>query len=472
MLLKQSFKGKNILILGYGKSGQSAHKLLSPFAKQIFVFDKSFKIKIFKNNKKLNNLIKKNYFSYKNNNILNKIIIQSNKFLFEKNNVFFENNLKKILLNNRIHFCILSPGISIFSKEVLLVKKFGIRVVSELELGALFSKGKIFAITGTNGKTTTCHALHHIFCTANKTSFLCGNVGMPITEIANQTTKNSLIVLEVSSFQMETTKNFCPFASAILNLLPDHLDRHKTFENYVYNKSKIFMHTKTKKFLNFDDTNCRKIAKKFLGAKPFSITNSKFLHLAQNNNLLGPYNLSNLVVASVLAKEAGIKDDVIKKANQTFLPLNHRLKKVAEFKNITFVNDSKSTNIGGTLSALESINSEIILLLGGSSKNLDFSPLAKKQIFAVIGYGETLPDIKKAFNQKNNFFETKNLEDAFNFATALAEKTENKITILLSPASASFDEFTGYEQRGEFFESLVNNYIQIESIRLQRNKQY
>ncbi|MBR5226657.1 MAG: UDP-N-acetylmuramoyl-L-alanine--D-glutamate ligase [Clostridia bacterium] len=312
-----------------------------------------------------------------------------------------------------------------------------------------------------NDKKTVLFPL--LFSTAKKKCFLCGNVGTPITEIAPLTTNKSLLVVEVSSFQMEATKNFQTFASAILNILPDHLDRHKTFENYLYNKSKILSYYKTKKIFNADDKNAHTLSKKYLNAKMVSMQNPKTFCLAEKNNLLGFYNLSNLCIASALAKEAGIKDEVIKKANQTFLPLNHRLKKVASFKNITFINDSKSTNIASTLSALESVDEKTILLLGGSSKNLDFSPLAKKKVFCVIGYGETLPEIKRAFKEKANFFEAQNIESAFNLATNLAINSNDPTTILLSPASASFDEFTGYDKRGEFFESLVENFLQNQS---------
>ena len=128
--------------------------------------------------------------------------------------------------------------------------------------------------------------------------------------------------------------------------------------------------------------------------------------------------------------------------------------------NITFINDSKSTNIASTLSALESVEGKIILLIGGSSKNLDFAPLTIKEIFAVIGYGETLPEIKKAFKEKPNFFEAQNLESAFKTSMQIALSCQEKVCVLLSPASASFDEFTGYDKRGEFFENLVKKFIE------------
>lgn len=474
MLLKQCFRNKNILILGYSKSGQSAQKLLENIAKNIYVFDKKFKTKILNKNNK----IKKNN-KYNKNNKNNFILNKNNIFL--KENIFFENNLNNILKKYKIHFCIVSPGFPLDSKEIKLLKIKKIRLVSELELGTTFCQGKIFAITGTNGKTTTAHALFHIFSTAKKQCFLCGNVGTPISEIAPFTTPNSLLVVEVSSFQMETTKFFHPYASAFLNLSPDHLDRHKTMSLYGTQKNKINMWHKTQKFFNFDNIETRRIASKFLNAKFFSLKKSphnKHLNLIKENNLIGDFNNSNLLSATILALCAKISPHYILKANQTFYAPDHRLQLVAHTKNLAFINDSKSTNIASTLAALSAVKGKTVLLLGGSNKDLDFSPLARKEIFSVIGYGETLPLISKAFSRHPFFTPAVNLEDALKKAIQIAldslkpltiyrietskkqtSQIHSPISILLSPACASFDEFASYKERGEKFCALVNQFI-------------
>ena len=463
MLQQRSFQDKNILILGYGRSGVSAKKILIPFAKNIFVYDKSFLIKILKNKPKNNLLLNKNNnFS----NILTKkqkVVVANNNFLFEENNVFFENNIQKILKKNKIHFCVVSPGFDINAKEVRLIKRAGVRLVSELELGAAFCRGKIFAITGTNGKTTTVNALFHIFKSAKKHCFLCGNVGTPITEIAPFTTNKSLIVCEVSSFQMETTKCFSPYASAILNIQPDHLDRHKTMKNYAFQKTKIFGNCKTKKFLNFDDKITKNLKKKYFNAKYFSLKNKKTLFLIKNNKLLGGFNQSNLLCAASLAKAAGISNAQICEAMKTFMGLPHRLQFVAKHHNISFINDSKSTNIASTLAALEAVSGKIILLLGGANKNLCFADIAKKEIFCVIAFGEAKEKILEDFGaapHHNNILSAENFKGAFHLATKIAQEYEEEITILLSPACASFDEFQSYAHRGTTFENLVQKFVE------------
>ncbi|MFQ6749917.1 MAG: UDP-N-acetylmuramoyl-L-alanine--D-glutamate ligase [Clostridia bacterium] len=461
MLYQRSFQDKNILILGYGKSGFSATKLLTPFAKQIFVYDKNFSTKI------LNNKLKNNLFLIKKNNFYN--ILTKNKktdaasinIVDEENKVFFENNILKILAKNKIHFCIVSPGFDINSKEVKLIKSATVRLVSELELGAAFCRGKIFAITGTNGKTTTSNALFHIFKTAKKQCFLCGNVGTPITEITPLTTNKSLIVCEVSSFQMETTKHFAPYASATLNIQPDHLDRHKTMKNYAFQKTKIFANCKTKKFLNFDDQVTKNLKKKYFDAQYFSLKNKKSLFIIKNNKLLGNFNQSNLLCAAMLAKSAGISSAQISQAMKTFRGLPHRLQFVAKHQNITFVNDSKSTNVASTLAALEAVSGKTILMLGGANKNLCFGDIAKKEIFCVIAFGEAKEKILEDFGGHNtNILSAENFESAFNLATQVAKAHKEDITILLSPACASFDEFQNYAHRGTTFENLVKKFVE------------
>ena len=452
MLSQKSFQDKNILILGFGKSGQSAYKLLSKTAKQIFIFDEKFKTKI-QNNKKNNCFINKNNLFYKNINFLEENF----------NNVFIINNLKKFLQTTKIHFCILSPGISVHSKYVKIIKQFEIRIVSELELGAIFTKGKIIAITGTNGKTTTVNALYHILKSSNKETFLCGNVGTPISQIAPFTTSKSFVVVEVSSFQLQSSKNFRPDFAAILNIQPDHLDHHKTLKEYTACKTKIFDYHKTKKILNFDDLITKKLSQKNLNSKFFSIKNKKIyknkLKLIKNNNLVGKYNLSNLMCAYELSIWAGVKKDQIASAIKAFLPLEHRLEFVAKTDNITFINDSKSTNIASTISALDAMENQTILLLGGAEKNLDFSSLNNQKFEYAVCYGECGQRIYEILKRHKHVFLEKKLEEAFNKAVLTAKNISTPITILLSPATSSFDEFTGFEERGEAFKMLVKNYI-------------
>ena len=472
-----NFKNKNILIFGYGRSGQSAHKLLQNFSQNIYIYDKKFKIDILKNNK---NLIKNN----------------KNRCIFNEKIHFF-NNFKEIK-NKKINFCILSPGVDTNSKEVKYLKENKIKIVSELELGASFCKGKIFAITGTNGKTTTANLLYHIFKTAKKEAFLCGNVGIPICEIAKLTTDKSFIVCEVSSFQLETTKNFKPYASCFLNLAEDHFDRHKNLTNYGNIKNKINNNFKTKKIFNIEDENVTKFSKKYLNSLNFNAKNNFFIKNNSNlyklllkNNLIGHFNNQNLVSACVMSKLAKIDDCYIKKAIKTFKGLPHRLEVIFENKDLKIINDSKATNPHSTEAGLDAVGENTILLLGGSGKGLDFTPIFKKKFLHCIAFGEARNEIKKCSNQDITIKEK--FKDAVTYALELAHKiikenTNNiaqeikisrnskkenhkqpaaeenklstkteKLTILLSPACASFDEFTSYEARGNAYKTIVLN---------------
>lgn len=453
MLSPNSFRCKNILILGYGKSGQSAEKLLANITNQIFVFDPKLKTKTQKNNK----ILKNNYFFNKNDLFLKKFAILNNQSIFI-------DDIKKLFKTHKIHFCILSPGISIHNKIVKIIKMQGIKILSELDLGFIFARGKILAITGTNGKTTTAHALHHILSTAGKESFLCGNVGTPLSEIVPKTTSKSFLVVECSSFQLQTSKYFKPFVASILNLEADHLDHHKSMTEYTLSKAKIFSSYKTIKLFNYDNPSTKQLAKKFDNAKFYSIKNKKIyknkLNLIKNNNLIGNFNNSNLMCATEMALFAGVGHRKIKLAIKSFFPPFHRLEKIGSANKITFINDSKSTNVASTLSALSVMPLKTIVLLGGAEKNLDYAPLLSQNFYACIAYGEIGNKLHNLFKGHKEALLATNLENAFNLAVSLAESLKEDCVLLLSPATSSFDEFSGYEQRGEFFKKLSLEYIE------------
>ncbi|MDD4816205.1 MAG: UDP-N-acetylmuramoyl-L-alanine--D-glutamate ligase [Clostridia bacterium] len=455
----KNFENKNILIFGYGKSGKAVFDLIKNTANNIYIYDKKFNYKMQNNNKINKNNNKNNYFD----NILNK-------------NIYLIDNFDK-LINIKLHFCIISPGVNLANKNIKYLKQQNIKILSELEFGASFCQGKIFAITGTNGKTTTVNLLYQIFKNAKKDCYLCGNVGTPISEIAIKTQKNSLIVCEVSSFQLETTKNFKPFASCILNIEPDHLDRHKNLENYCNIKNKINNFWKTKKVFNVDNINVNKLSKKYFNSINFSCNNNIFLktinkidYIFYKNkkivstdkiNLLGKKNLENVLCAIILAKEVNISDKIIEQTLKNFKGLPNRLEIVKKSKNITYINDSKSTNILSTLFALETVGENVILLLGGSDKNLNFFPIFEKhKIKHTVIFGEVAKKIAKVAGEAD-YTVVDNFKTACKTAFAMAREND---TVLLSPACASFDEFTSYEERGQKFVEYVNKFTETHTL--------
>lgn len=500
------FKNKNVLIFGLGKSGKSALSLLKKVGAKVFVYDDKLTVKI-QDCKKQNTV----------QNCNPKIIFND---LLDKDAIFV--NGIEDLENYNIQFCILSPGVDLENTMFLHIKNKNIKVMSELELGTFFCRGKIFALTGTNGKTTSVNLLTQIFLTAKQQTFLCGNVGTPICDIALKTTKKSLIVCEVSSYQLETTKNFKPFATAILNIQPDHLNRHKTLENYSKIKNKLNGYFKSKKIFNIDDAITKELSSRFFNAiecslhkktngcyllnnsatfkvknfsdKNFYVFNNNLLNVnfknktsktntnkgkfrlkpclkfvkkyiyyknekimpIENIKLLGKKNLENILCVVALARQIGVQNQHIQQAIENFKPLPHRLELVDKINGITFINDSKSTNILSTLMALDSVGDEVILLLGGSDKGLDFSPIfSGHKIRTTIAYGEVFRKIESV--QKNtNFISAKNFNDACEIAFKIARQND---IVLLSPACASFDEFSSYEERGERFKKNIRKFF-------------
>lgn len=417
---------KNVLVLGLGASGVSAVDFLANKGYLVYAYDRNFEL-----------------FTDK------AIVVKS---------------FSSVPIDN-LAFAVVSPGVDINSRCVLILKKAGVRLISELELGASACKGKIFAITGTNGKTTCTHLLNHIFEVAGKESFMAGNVGIPISSKVKTIKKSAFVACEVSSFQMETTNVFKPKASVILNIEPDHLDRHKTMEEYVRLKTLVVKNAKHKIF-NADNELSFEVGKKFKHAIFFScnkITNGAYVlngNVFYKNKIIMPLceiklkgrkNLENILACVTLARLAGVSPEQIRRGVSSFGGLEHRIEVVGEYCGVTFVNDSKSTNVASTLCALEAFKGEnIILLLGGKSKQIDFNPIFGFNLKSVICYGECGAEIFASAKAREVHLEN-TLKDAFR--KAVSDAGEGDI-ILLSPACASFDEFSGFEERGKFFKSL------------------
>ncbi len=355
---------------------------------------------------------------------------------------------------------LLSPGVPLSNPMAVLAKKLNKKITGELELAYENCKGSFVAITGTNGKTTTTALVGEIFKAAGLDTRIVGNIGNPVSEEVASAKESTMMITEVSSFQLETVSEFHAHISAILNIAPDHLDRHKTFENYVDIKSRIALNQNENDFFvyNLDDENCVKIANSLNGPKLVGFSSKT--DSIKNIQIPGEHNIQNALAAKAIARCAGIPDEIIDKTISEFKGVEHRMEFVRELNGVRYINDSKGTNPDSTIKAIEATNAGIILIAGGYEKNLDFTELISKfdnKVEYILTLGATGPRfaekaIELGFNRKN-IFACKNMSDCVNTAVKLAKPG---YTVLMSPACASWDMYKNFEERGKDFKELVN----------------
>ncbi|MEQ2130347.1 UDP-N-acetylmuramoyl-L-alanine--D-glutamate ligase [Caldanaerobacter subterraneus KAk] len=377
-----------------------------------------------------------------------------------------------------IELVVLSPGISLESEIVKKAKDMGLEILGEVELAYRLSKAPIYAITGTNGKTTTTSLLGEMFKNAGRKVYVAGNIGYPLVYAALEAGPNDHIVAEISSFQLETVKEFRPKISCIINITPDHLDRHKTFENYANIKGRIFENQREEEYvvLNYDDPVTWGL-KERAKAKVFPFSRKKvlengayvkegFLYL-QNKKVIkvediyipGEHNLENALAASSVAYLSGIEVDAIETTLRTFKGVEHRIEFVAEIEGIKFYNDSKGTNPDASIKAIQALKTPIVLIAGGYDKGSEFDEFVKtfdKKVRKLILIGQTAQKIKKTALKysypEEDIFLVDSLEEAVRKAYEVAEKGDS---VLLSPACASWDMFKNFEERGKAFKKAV-----------------
>jgi UDP-N-acetylmuramoylalanine--D-glutamate ligase len=380
----------------------------------------------------------------------------------------------------KFELAILSPGVPLSAPIVQEVKKMNIDIVGETEFAFNQSPHtKIIAITGTNGKSTTTALTGHILKNAGLNVVTGGNLGTPYSQLLMENPNPDYAVLETSCFQLETIKSFHPYISAFLNFTEDHLDRYATIEEYFLSKKRIFENQTQLDFaiLNFDDVIVRGIAEDikpnvfyfsildaldkgaFLkdGEILFSVNGNEKVINKGDIPLLGLHNVQNVLVAIVVGKLLNLGNNEIEQGIKSFKGLPHRLEPVKKINDVLYINDSKSTTPDSTIKALESFNGKIVLIAGGSSKNNDFSILAKlfpAKLRKLILMGETANEIAKA-SMSAGFKEiicSRDLEEAVKVAKLEAQPGD---VVLLSPACASFDMFRDFEDRGEQFKEIV-----------------
>ncbi len=394
---------------------------------------------------------------------------------------YIEENEENYEALNSLFDCdvvVVSPGVSADNSLLVKLKRLNKRIIGELELGYLLSRAPIIAVSGTNGKTTVSTILHKVLTDAGETCFLGGNVGTPFSEFALSTVPTDVCVLEVSSFQLETVSSFTPHIAVMLNVTEDHLDRHYSMENYCYLKKRLFKNLRESEWavLNYDDAIVRGFSKdlkckvawfsaktKVDGAyyedgKIFY--NGEEILDADDLSIKGEHNLENALACVCALKIYGVDTEVISKSLSEFGGVKYRLEKVGEFGGVTYYNDSKSTNVASTLKAIDAMEQNTVLILGGKDKNQDFTPIftrlkdCKDTVTHVVLMGECrykLLETAITCGYKEVSV-VKSLQSAVSVARSLS--TEGG-AVLFSPGAASFDMFKDYRERGEKFNDLV-----------------
>lgn len=448
-----NIKDKKVLLVGLAKTGVSTIKKLDKLGASIVVTDIKPKEK------------------------LEDILSQLNGL----------NNVEYILGSHPedisdIDLTIVSPGVPLDLPFIEKLKESNVKIIGEVELAYTLSNNPIFVgITGTNGKTTTTSLVGEIFKEANRDTYIVGNIGNPVIDTVDYTDKNSVLVTELSSFQLESIDTFRPKVSSILNITEDHLNRHHTMENYINAKARIFENQEKSDFsiLNYDDSIVRDLNRNNNASILYFSRKEKIeqgVYLDENNNIVisidgkritilnrnelslpGDHNLENAMAAILMTYVVGVDLEVIKQVLTTFKGVEHRLEFVTNKNGIMFVNDSKGTNPDSTIKAIGSYERPIILIAGGMDKHSDFTDMMKcatKNVKELVLLGETADKIEASARKEGleNITKVKNMEEAVKKAYELAEDGD---VVLLSPGCASWDMYPNFEARGLDFKENI-----------------
>src|SRR5580698_10134438 len=372
---------------------------------------------------------------------------------------------------------VVSPGVPVDAAPLVQAGSLGEPVIGEIELAAQFLPGPIVAITGSNGKTTTTTLTGEILTAGGIATLVGGNIGTPAISLAEQAKRETVIVLEVSSFQLETIQTFRPKIAVVLNVTPDHLDRHRTLELYVAAKQRIFENQRGDDFavLNQDDPTCRAMAARsrapvFWFSRQREVKQGAWV---RDGNILfrqdelqreimqvaeiplkGAHNLENVLAAVCASALMGCAPEKIRQAVRDFKAVEHRLEFVATIRGVDYYNDSKATNVDATIKALESFPANIHLILGGKDKGSDYTvlnDLVRQRVKRVYTIGTAAAKIESQIKAAE-IVHAETLDHALRKAHAAARPGD---VVLLAPACASFDQFKNYEHRGHAFKEIV-----------------
>jgi len=442
---------KRVLVIGMARSGISAAKILNQLGAYVIMND-------LKEEKKLNDLI-------------NDVKPYVNEFILGNHVTNFHS----------IDLIVLSPGVPLDIEPIRKAKEEGVQVIGELELAYNLLEGEFIGITGTNGKTTTTALVGEIFDNAGIHNHVVGNIGLPVISKMFESYEETYLITEVSSFQLETVVDFKPKISAILNITPDHLNRHKTMESYIEAKKKIFMNQKNHDYLilNYDQEITKEIGEKALEVNVIYFSLNSVLSegiyvkdqsiIVKDGNLelsvcnindiliLGDHNIENALAATAIAYYSGISIEVIANTLRSFKGVEHRIEFVRNLNDVKFYNDSKGTNPEATMKAIEAMTEDTILIAGGMDKGSNFDSLTKSftdKVKTIVLFGET-KNLIKASAEKNaqcDILLVETLKEAIMKSLDVSKPGDS---ILLSPACASWDMYESYEHRGQEFKNIV-----------------
>ena len=446
------WKTQKVLVAGSGKSGIGATDLLKKVGAEVIIYDGNDKLK--------------------EEDVLNKL---ENK---EDVKVILGELEDSVI--NEIDMMVLSPGIAIDAPFVLRVKEAGVPIWGEIELAYVIGKGKLAAITGTNGKTTTTALVGEIMANYYDKVDVVGNIGNPYTTTAFDSTDDTVTVAEISSFQLETIHTFKPDVSAVLNITPDHLNRHYTMECYTDVKMSIAKNQDSNQpiVLNYEDTILREYAGKltnriiwfsskqkvnpgvYLEGKNIIYADEKketFVTTTEDTTLVGIHNVENIMAAIAISINMDVPVDIIRETIRKFKAVPHRIEYVETINDVIYYNDSKGTNTDASIKAIEAMSRPTILIAGGYDKKVSFDDWAeafgdKVKCLVLLGQtAEQIADTVKKHGFTNIIF-TESLKEAVDECAKNAKPGD---AVLLSPACASWGMFGNYEQRGDMFKEYV-----------------
>lgn len=456
----EDLKGKKIMIVGLSKTGVSMSKFLAGIGAEVTVSDHKSAAELADSLEQIESL-----------------------------NIHYDlggHTPKAMLAQDLI---ILSPGVSPELKIFDYARQHGVKVTGDIEFASQFIKEPIIAVTGTNGKSTTCQLAQLFLQESGKKAWLGGNFGEPLIEYVIKGEKADVIICEVSSFQLEHVETFTPSSIIFMNIAENHLDRYRSFEDYVKSKRRIFLNTNqsTTSILNADDNRVVDIArdpavqrgkifyfsrKKSLEPQIMNIGGGVALGLdikirvdpeienytSKNMKMIGRHSVENIMAAICATREHGAKPEAIQKVIDTFGGLEHRMEYVRKAGGVDFYNDSKATNVHAVIRALDAFDENVILLMGGKNANVNFDPLRdaiRQKVKLLLLFGES----KERINRSLGDFSETYLIGTFEEAVTMAyHKSRIADTVLLSPGCPSFDLFDSYVERGNYYKKLVKSF--------------